>query len=1787
MSSSASQAPGPATPIRRSWRPLLLTDPRRRFRRYFRRAAVGLLAIGLLAGLLYVLFPPLFHPQTHVVLLTGADYLSPAVPAVEFAAEEVAGFEALRPALYALEGEPPPLVVPALSRPEALSAWSEACRRLPVGVRDTLLVYAAAHGVCGDGLPQLMCGSYDPAQPAAGVCSVSELLQPLVASGTGVKVLILDASRLGTDPLAGSVVNEFPELLQREVLKTRDPRLWVLSAAAPLQRSHVSTALQRSVFGYLVTLGLSGAADANQDETVDLAELHRFVSTNADAWAREQSDGQSRQTPVLLNGAGRTVDSEPPVLISTSALPKPGSSPSVSELRELTRSQPFIRIQPAVSPDSVIRPPTPLAQPSSLLPPSLGRHVSIAPAPVPSASSVGQAVAGAAGGETDGKPATEPAAAGAEPTAAVAATSDKPSEAEEASGEAGETGSQPPPPPQSPPLLIAAWQLRDALEDRGLAVPRPVDFAPELWREFQSQLLSYERQVRAGRASDDGRMAAALRKTILPLAEWLPGAGAASPAGEQRVAEGIALRIAQRRPPHGFAVQQPRSLGLAELAVGHDLAALPETLRKQVQQYDELLERGQRDAFDKWLAELPPEMDQFVEFRTARRLGGLPGVAWETIQDLLRVRRLAERIGARSLGGSAWLAPAVERGDRDLLAAERGLLDQIGSDFESLARQAWRQAEASYRAAEADAALIEAATQFSNEVAARAFFYVEFCRQAALVRDGGGPAAEDVKKLFGLVRRLDKLLRGQRPDELPELRQTHEDAQWVREAVERGLQEAHLQRLLQPNPVAGDAQRIETLLSTPLPAAGLRIRLLRAATDVDVELTSAFAPVLDPASAVLPPKLDREDWAPSLQAADLAYALASLAAPDDWEGAPALKDLSDAYEKLRAGPAPGAEVPAEQQFAAHREFGNALRRFFTALPERMAATLARDGDVAQEASRRQHLETLRAALQAGRLADGRSSVAADLQARLRQADGYDRLLWQRQRFLLAISDAPAEDLAYLTDAAAHYRQQAGTVPGQPPPQPDVTPRLEIDGPSALTLTTSDQQEFEVRFRHAGSVPAPVWIVFQYDSELIELSSLGEGLRFSRDEASDRRDLTAEPPSLVLRNGAPQSMRLVARRAGPSLRPTRLVIKATTGPVYVRHRIEIQLPAPAPIELAASGIPNSWTATSDGVLLHPFPNRGTDFQLSLVNRSGQPKSVDVQVRAAPTRSERPLPLAAMSPAEADQWFSRLGAAEVLVAATELALPATEAPVPIAFPKPPEEAPPPKPAAKEGPDAEAAKPAPNATPSVQELLLVITDRQTQQQTIRRIQVEPQRPRRFLQARVGYNLSRQRVEIRVAAPTPAILPPGEIKVRAEFVEPLAEDAERRLDGEVRAPRYAAELYAEVEASPQRIATVQLHVDGYPRAFVFRVPCGSHSVELPEERDRLGVRITGLPKGRNYLPGDSIPVRLQIDAPPGAFDRLDDVVEIGADVDRDRELEGEQVLSLRADRQATVRVARFAPGGVMTLLAQVDDYLVTLPPVGLENAPAHVIARIIVGTRQRWSDAEPVVFDALPPRATRIELDPDRALLHGTDLTVLAWVTDDGLSGIATVEAGLDIQRSGQLAAEPKPAAAYQDAAGRWVAKLATGDYPPGRYTLLVRVTDNLNNSRLVKVRDIRLLTEQEAKEEQKKLTNQVTGTVLFGNQAVPGAAVELAAAEPKPEAAAAKKPAGDAAAETEPPTVIAPVQMLTDEQGRFSFPKVAPGDYRISAKVLLHNKFRQAARDITVPTPPKRLEPLRLEL
>ena len=85
---------------------------------------------------------------------------------------------------------------------------------------------------------------------------------------------------------------------------TGDRSLWALTSNGVAERSHVSPALERSVFGYFVAKGLKGAADANGDHVVDVNELYRYVRANVRRWVRTATAGHETQTPLLLWGGG-------------------------------------------------------------------------------------------------------------------------------------------------------------------------------------------------------------------------------------------------------------------------------------------------------------------------------------------------------------------------------------------------------------------------------------------------------------------------------------------------------------------------------------------------------------------------------------------------------------------------------------------------------------------------------------------------------------------------------------------------------------------------------------------------------------------------------------------------------------------------------------------------------------------------------------------------------------------------------------------------------------------------------------------------------------------------------------------------------------------------------------------------------------------------------------------------------------------------------------------------------------------------------------------------------------------------------------------------------------------------------------------------------------------------------------------------------------------------------------------------------------------------------------------
>ena len=281
-----------------------------------RRAVVTLLAVGLLGFFLYVLVLPLLRPNAYMAYFTSGGHQPLGGQPVEFALEDFAALTPLEPALARSRSGESPLIFSQVESPEQFGSRIDDLVKLPLRSRDTLIVYLTAHGIVREDRAYLKCANFDAALPEQGLFEVSELLRRLGRSPAATKLLILDAGRDEYDPRLGTVVNTFPRVLHQEVAELNDHSVWVLTANSPLERSHVSPALRQSVFGYMLSRGLLGSADINENSTIQLDELYQFVHLNVSNWVKRATDGSTTQTPLLLCGEPRQLGRSGPNLLS-------------------------------------------------------------------------------------------------------------------------------------------------------------------------------------------------------------------------------------------------------------------------------------------------------------------------------------------------------------------------------------------------------------------------------------------------------------------------------------------------------------------------------------------------------------------------------------------------------------------------------------------------------------------------------------------------------------------------------------------------------------------------------------------------------------------------------------------------------------------------------------------------------------------------------------------------------------------------------------------------------------------------------------------------------------------------------------------------------------------------------------------------------------------------------------------------------------------------------------------------------------------------------------------------------------------------------------------------------------------------------------------------------------------------------------------------------------------------------------------------------------------------------
>ncbi|MDZ4821672.1 MAG: hypothetical protein SGJ20_22155 [Planctomycetota bacterium] len=1862
--------PPPVVRPRRWWgasngRPPGLLTPRR-MRLFFFLAIL----FGLSALFFWLVFRPLIHPRSELVFSTGGEYRALRAPPIPFVLEDYSALAPLSAALVPHGQELGPRILNVLNSPTAMDGLLQ---ELPTGDANgstVLIAYFAAHGVSDDGVPYLLCRNFDPANPDAGRYRIDDLLAQFKASSAAVKFIVLDSGRIECDPRLGMIINEFPRLLQEAVESANDPSLWVMVSNSTFERSYNSPSLQQSIFAHFVARGLKGAADLDQNRSVEVHELAKYVITNVSSWVIETTDSLTTQTPQMFWGGGPVENSPSPLLLSVAMFERepedtpPGIAAGSGEasLNDTAAASSAARPEAAapeppsarfsgvrgLAADSFETVANEEATPRSLVAQKKRdvRNKSVAKVKDPKKKGPTLVADDSAAAPGDAAPATTPAAEGAAtvpgeekgaakaiaPTDKTAATDSQPTDATAKANTTGVAKSDKPtsddgkstdakksnavvepnpidsdrPAEAVPALIVEGWKLRDRLLRRSNDLPVPIDFAPQVWAEYEAWLLDMEQQYRAGGIAPLGSMDEWLREAVLPLRDWrTPG----PPPKVNRTASSLqrdyAARLRGRLPSAPAAVDQPYSLALAETLEIRGRATVDAELRKAITQYDRFVRGGSRGEFDLWIAKLPTELDSYLELRFARQLSQISALDWATVQLALETCRLGEQLAASRPALLMWIADQVDAADRMRWEAERRLLDQIDRQRHTTAVFSLREALAGYRQALENLATVEAAIDLRNDLLRKAPYYLQWHFNAGLTPDRVAPRYADLFELLNGISTLDQLLLSQDTNQLPEISRQLGEMEILGQRIDMLMQPSVINSLALLPASPGDSWRMSLMLETPLLDAVARIRILETMARIDGRLVSELAPRKLPST--IPPPRARVvlDWQRFLRRSELQVRLLGISSRQTDDSQVAYAAVQRAFEVVRDR-SPNSDLPLDESaeaalFEAYRELGSAVQRFMSQSPSRMESRL-QQLTIDTEAEPRPELLCKLDWLKLNfRLLDPRDvrrtenirpeSITAD-------AEFYDLLLWNRRRLQRATEDAPPDDAVYFADVARAYRDQAAQLSNQPPIDLETKTQLEITGDTALDFTTVRERTLDLTLLlRDGIEPLPAWLLVDYDPSLLEVQlpagvqlydqntvgnsklrlASGNSAPPSAKQYPTRPEQLEWPASLTLQPGKPVPLRLKIRGKSNSPAPTQLIVKLVTGSSYIRHQTAVTLPLPESVELAVQGIAGSYAPIDAGIMLHTFPNRATQYVLGLSNKTNVDRVVDIELLNPAKVPAIDLPLSAVSAGEIATLLDRFGPTVSLASLKSIRVEAGGELVPLPFPLP-EGAKPPAPAepvelgkAAAPPPPDPKKPPPIPLPNG--MLAVLTDRQTGLQTLRRIEIAPQRPRRFVQARVGYNVDRQQLQVQVTPQDRSIIPPEGVRVRCELIGPLQRGVKSQLEGEMKAPSYEANLFSNLPPDAGQV-TLLIHIDDYPRAFVYDVPLTMSSVDLPES-DYRGVKVITPPQGKSFVaPVRSIPVELQIDAP--GVDPLSGQgeIEVGIDSDRDRELRDETSLMLSSDRQANVFLDGLMPGGKMTIETKVTDYKLDLPTPALTNAKVEILGRIASPDRTVWSEPVEILLDGTPPAIRRIELNPPGTLVVGEKLEAKVLAGDE-LSGVAKVEVALDATGEGKFTDEMKPLPAKLDAAGRWVAAPPTAELTPGTYGVLARATDSVGNTSEATVAKFRVV---EPGAEGEKL-GSVTGSVSYGGK--PFADIEITLEGP-PTAPAATPPAADA----KPPTPV-PGPTKTDASGAFRFERVPPGAYKVKASGVVRNKKRTAEAEAKVEPEPANGARVKLEL
>ena len=1643
-----------------SWRPQPATGAPAAFKLMVRRLISTLFFLGLAALFLYLIIAPWLKPVTSFVYMTSVqETIDDGVP-LQYAFEDFRSFTPLEESLASRSRDKPALMLAPVGTIDDLSQSN-------LWRRDRLILYITAHGEVIDGIPYLRCQTKSGDERRL---SVRDMLASVANVPCATKLILLDASREGWSPERTPGTTDFTQLVMNVLTELDDESLWIITASQGLERSHVVPALKQSVFGYVVSKGLRGAADWNHDKRIRVDELYHFVEENVRAWVDQQTDNHATQNPRLLHCNLERSQRNSPRLIKLKTVEADPNVLADAQAAEATDDATILE--------------------------NVGSFVLSISAQfaIPSPSQIGARL------KRMGR---------------ITGLVDEETYIPEEASSADET---PPEFEANPGKLVTErlqenWKLVDQLtpqlQVRQSARGIPVRNDPQQWQDLTSELVWLEHSHHAGSMISQRKLLTRVAQLNSELS-FLAGEEASTPADGSR-----ASLLAKSHSADPFAAQDISSFGMVEsilanrmhasktaadlrssirTAVSQEIPALP-TL---ISSFDQTLRFEDVTRLDAWLEQNGENWATMREVAYAQKFRAL-GVDWILLRELLRVYRQSEVCISDSGIADGWGRHQIESADRARWEVERLV--------ESRSRTGWRQAalrglsvaKDNYQKAKDVLDDVHTATHLRNRTLSRCRPYLELLS----VHDSAAtsPQITEFSELCSRLRELDDVLqRGvldtDQDDKEPrrKLNAAQRSLQAVVDRIENRLANSET---LQSN-MGGNAWRIETRLNSPLLSQPTRETLRQQLARVSKEMVGNFQFIQSrPEIVVDDVTLSESDWKTVVRQLDLESTIASLVRSVPDLNIVALKTSdpinrlanveASLLEKLHgAGLMTVLDVASAQTdtIAEHVDGGaedkrivantvrdlarkhecNSFQRRLTQFYDRLSIRINEVAEYGALQGRRGELLAARHDLYL--LPPDR--IVDTVQPSTSKTEWHGYLVWRANRALQSCEDAYPEERRLALVEHARYLQLVDKLQSFPPlaDAPDVSVKLNLG--SDLSLVTREQDQLTVLVESNDVAAASVWLVLEYDNTLLRVlpkqgldvydihnppasralakTSLRHPTHIS--EYPARIDLLApNKPTIRLQPGGKAAIPLTVQHLPGAHGSTALVVKAISGRSYVRDSVQVNLPGNRIFDLALVDPLTRKSLDSNGAIL-AYANRQQEVLFQL---KGPPATEFEAAIYSPRRrpTHRSMPTGPVDSDLFDELLtSRFGTLARIGKTAKTKMPSSGI----------------KHLTFQFDDDDPTK-----TQNLENgLLLVITDHsRAGRKSIKQIEVGVRPPQTYLEATAEYTQFNKRLTVRLKASEAEAIPTGgAIPVHLSFEEELdfRGKSPPLLDERIEKFEETVELYATVDIPK---VTAHVEVDGYPRGFIFEVDCTANNPGQLAKFKRVRIvspnfgAIIPLKKLRET---NRIPIRVEVDAETFARGS-DDSVQLGIDRDLDGEIDDERgVVTLNSDRQVKIFADGSGDQGHLSLRTKVSDIEVDLSAIGLLGE-AQIIGLLTTGNTSVYSDRPDVLVkvDGQGPRILGVDVgeDADNADQYGREISIgsqkeITVTVDDDFSKIAQVQLGFDTLNKGDFTGVEKPfdAKRVSTTNNQWRINEKIPDLPIGAQKLWIRAVDEAGN-------------------------------------------------------------------------------------------------------------------------------------